>query len=372
MSYANKILLNGETLIDLTADTAVESDVAAGKTFHKADGSSAVGTASGGGGGECTLPHVIEVDTLPTENIDENAMYLCDGKYYKFSNEFIDVVAYMDGQIVSIKDEFGAYAEFNTIPTKTTNIPEGIFIYRFFYVEDEKNLYMYVADDGLVLASEAIGAPYGGTISNINEATTDGYMYALFGAWSEYAQVDGTLIITEPGTYDVTNKKSVDVDITIPVVNSGTLNIKGVPAGGARSWGETEYYHYFSLVSLPSQNITATLSTTETVYEADEGFVLKSVTVPAVDLSANKIPIGISIETYPKTEYVAGDWLKTDGGTFKVYYTNGETTIIELKPAHVSGFSSVRNSPGKHILRVIYTEGTYTYYATYQITVSEQ
>lgn len=41
---ANKIILNDETLIDLTADTAVESDVVAGKTFHKNDGSVSTGT----------------------------------------------------------------------------------------------------------------------------------------------------------------------------------------------------------------------------------------------------------------------------------------------------------------------------------------
>lgn len=44
----SKVAYNGRTLIDLTQDTAVESDVASGKTFHKADGTAAVGTGSGG------------------------------------------------------------------------------------------------------------------------------------------------------------------------------------------------------------------------------------------------------------------------------------------------------------------------------------
>lgn len=44
----NKIIYGNETLIDLTEDTAQESDVAQGKTFHKADGSQATGTATGG------------------------------------------------------------------------------------------------------------------------------------------------------------------------------------------------------------------------------------------------------------------------------------------------------------------------------------
>jgi hypothetical protein len=46
---ANKIMLNGETILDLTEDTVEEQDVSVGKTFHKADGTEAVGTATGNG-----------------------------------------------------------------------------------------------------------------------------------------------------------------------------------------------------------------------------------------------------------------------------------------------------------------------------------
>ena len=42
--YTNKVIYGGQTLIDLTADTAVESSVLTGATFHKADGSTATGT----------------------------------------------------------------------------------------------------------------------------------------------------------------------------------------------------------------------------------------------------------------------------------------------------------------------------------------
>ena len=44
----SKVAYDGQTLIDLTQDTATESDVASGKYFHKADGTRVQGTASGG------------------------------------------------------------------------------------------------------------------------------------------------------------------------------------------------------------------------------------------------------------------------------------------------------------------------------------
>lgn len=43
MAY-NKVIYDGNTLIDLTADTATEPVVVEGETFHRADGTTATGT----------------------------------------------------------------------------------------------------------------------------------------------------------------------------------------------------------------------------------------------------------------------------------------------------------------------------------------
>lgn len=42
----NKVVYDGETLIDLTGDTVVESDVQYGKIFHKSDGTTATGAST--------------------------------------------------------------------------------------------------------------------------------------------------------------------------------------------------------------------------------------------------------------------------------------------------------------------------------------
>ena len=55
--YVNKVVFGAVAIIDITPTTAVESDVAQGKVFFKADGSQATGTASGGGG--------VDGDNLP-------------------------------------------------------------------------------------------------------------------------------------------------------------------------------------------------------------------------------------------------------------------------------------------------------------------
>ena len=48
----NKVMLNGETLLDLTSDTVTAADVAAGKWLHLPSGERVQGTGAGMSGGD--------------------------------------------------------------------------------------------------------------------------------------------------------------------------------------------------------------------------------------------------------------------------------------------------------------------------------
>lgn len=85
--YVNKVqLANGTTLIDLSTDTAVASDVAQGKYFHLSTGERVQGTASGGGGeiiitdepnatGTTAAVTADDVTTLIPKSITQNGTY---------------------------------------------------------------------------------------------------------------------------------------------------------------------------------------------------------------------------------------------------------------------------------------------------------
>lgn len=68
-----KIKYKGELLAEITDGQPITLHT----TGHSLSGDITIEDLGGSGG-------VIEVDELPTENIDTNAFYYCDGKYYKF------------------------------------------------------------------------------------------------------------------------------------------------------------------------------------------------------------------------------------------------------------------------------------------------
>lgn len=191
------------------------------KTAGKLMEADIVVEAAKGGGGECDLPHIIEVDVLPTENISETDVYLCDGKYYKWVNEFSDVWITADGMSMYFSEyvtTMGGSVSFHLEATKPTediavSSESGFAVY---YIVDENNLFLYGDFEGSgqpiwVTLSDMMGIPYGGAITDTSEATESG-MYALVSTgFQAYIHPEGTLLVYQGGVYDVTEKASVNI-----------------------------------------------------------------------------------------------------------------------------------------------------------------
>jgi hypothetical protein len=173
------------------------------------------------GGGECDKPHIIEVEELPTENIDESAVYSCDGKYYQPEGSFSDVILcfYEVLSYKAIMAEGGLEGGFYTIPTKTT---EGILESKtetsayFYYIIDENDIFLYTEGAWVSfpeLMGDSMSFTFGGHITDISDANTIGCYYAMGGGWRVFQNTFGTLSISAEGEYDVANKEKVIVTL---------------------------------------------------------------------------------------------------------------------------------------------------------------
>ena len=221
-----EITYNGETIAQLNAgetatlsckDKKMVSDVVV-----------KVNEVEGGSSGECSGDHIIEVDELPTENIDESAVYLQDGKYHKYLNAFTEVVIAVEGEepilLVEMYRQYGMTVECYTVSTKptediqVTDFDAGIL--SIYYVEDENDIFAYMEDAWVPLSSEF--GTFGGAITSIDQATENGYCYALIGKWTHYIVPRGVMEITSSGGYDVTENAFAYVNVPTP---SGSTTI---------------------------------------------------------------------------------------------------------------------------------------------------
>lgn len=179
----------------------------------------------------CSGVHVIEVDELPTENIDRNAVY-------KLPKVGIDVFFKQDDEteIVSVIDELSAIYDITlytvtTKPIKDVQISTGAVVH-VYYIRDERSLMLCggLDSDGNLIWIDAQLAILGLSfpvveIADISEITSVG-MYVLVTAgtyhkydgskWINYVVPIGTKTITENGMYDISDKAQVIVDVSKP------------------------------------------------------------------------------------------------------------------------------------------------------------
>jgi hypothetical protein len=185
----------------------------------------AVAENIGGGCGECSGNHIIEVTELPTENIDENAVYLCGGAYYKYSKEFVDILLCIpSSEPTSINSE-GLFLHYATTkPTENIAVTApDTSVSHIYYIEDENDLFAYgdfeeTGENEWHLFSEVFYYPVYGVVSDASEIdttvlTVTGIYAVINTCWTKYLAPIGTLTITENGTYDVSGYANVVIEI---------------------------------------------------------------------------------------------------------------------------------------------------------------
>ena len=219
---ANKVILNGETLIDLTADTVTPDKLAVGATAHDKSGNQITGTLEVGGG-------EVEVK-LQEKNITENGIYTPDAVFDGFSKVNVNVVSGGGGavtlftpsislqsvtSVLTITDDNGAFAQgynlyandelITVLTSKTATLTD--------YIEHTETLEIKV---------QAVGA-------NFNPSD-----YAVI-TW-EYVNADGTrglaYSVIGNGTYAYCTGigSAIETDIEIAMLYEG-VSVRDIYSG---------------------------------------------------------------------------------------------------------------------------------------------
>jgi hypothetical protein len=138
-----------------------------------------------GGGGECDRNHIIEVDTLPTENISEDDIYKMGDSYYQYRNVFKDVLINI-GSVVSLVETYqqqGATIELFSVDKyedvtdpHPSNLDTGALA--IYYDASRDDIFFYASGAWYSISLE-LDMSNGGAIADASEATTPYCYYAL-------------------------------------------------------------------------------------------------------------------------------------------------------------------------------------------------
>ena len=229
MAY-NKISYGGDTLIDLTEDTVTPDKLLVGYTAHDKTGNSIVGTAAG------EVGQIVTLDELKENWNDENGFLWSydsetEGRKYIISSiisgkgALVETSSYAGAskwyleQVSGYTDRFYIYSKINGVvnyifhdtatnanfiglstTTKTAFIVSSPADYKFYFKLSTGNRWLQHSRSGGGLR----------LYTDINNA----YNSQLTFTYQQNAIVPyGTLTITENGTYDVYNYKTVVIDI---------------------------------------------------------------------------------------------------------------------------------------------------------------
>ena len=227
------ITYNGETIANLNAGQTATLKCKGMNMATDVVVEIAENIGSGSSGGECDKLHVIEVDELPTENIDDNALYKVGDAYYQHKGEFLDIWVlddYTDDleSVVKVYTEQGANVQLyyaKTKPTDNIQITDARANFHVYFIEDEDNAFVYMQGMWIDIGT-ALELPYIGAVENteniiVRSAEDVWGLYAVVHkGWKKYPWVHqevtsdtGALLIEGNGTYDVSTQERVTVDV---------------------------------------------------------------------------------------------------------------------------------------------------------------
>lgn len=240
MPANNKVVYGSTVLIDLTGDTAIESDVAQGKIFHKSDGTQAVGTATssatvvvteetdaGGGIIKHITAEVLSLQSKTATPTETQQIISPDTGYNGLSRVIVGAV---DSNYVGSGITRRSSSDL-TVSGATVTAPAG-------YYSAQASASVLTGTTGTPSASK-------GTVSNhsvtVTPSVTNTTGYIIGGTKSGTAVtvsaselVSGTLTVSTNGTVDATNYASVDVDIDYITYYTGS----STPASSLGSDGD--------------------------------------------------------------------------------------------------------------------------------------
>lgn len=214
-------------------------------------------TSGGSGSG------IIEVETLPTENIDENALYKMGGSYYQYAKELKDVIALQDGAPSSLVEVYEAqfnakfelyYADnVENIPEADRKMPNEITLsFPLYYDAYTKDVVVWVGEWASLSETLLDGMTSGGTIADAGAEIEEGRYYALIGdGWKKYSsenlivEVDNlpTTGIEKTNLYKVDNTYFKYVNTMVDLVVATNYGQTSLVAY-YESKGYTVYLHY--------------------------------------------------------------------------------------------------------------------------------
>lgn len=167
--YNNKVVINNETIIDLSNDTVTQSDVAVGKTFHDKSGAKKTGTK--------TEPKLQSKSVTYTSN--GTASITPDSGYNGLSSVNVTVNVSASAKTCSIDLSVSGYAYVPSFNCLKLNTQGNIVGFSDYYTGSEVSISSVLTDSLFVVCTkDSLSVEvYGGVIQLSYFAYFDTHMY---------------------------------------------------------------------------------------------------------------------------------------------------------------------------------------------------